>query len=143
MVSRQVFLLTPSVSSRLRPLPPGHRINRVNRDFTVKHPFCFQMFTTCPFANLFILSSLHFDGGVYPPPSVPSDRNFFRKSFAANSLADPHPLTPVASILYKNTEGQGCGITLQSSSSSVVRPVSVGVPMSPGIFMGGIGVILT
>jgi hypothetical protein len=29
------------------------------------------------------------------------------KSFPLNSFADPHPLTPVASILYKNSGGQG------------------------------------
>src|SRR5713101_9978692 len=33
--------------------------------------------------------------------------SFAPKSFPLNSFADPHPLSPVASILYKNIGGQG------------------------------------
>ncbi len=36
------------------------------------------------------------------------------KSFRLNSFADPHPLTPVASILYKNSGGQGVSRALPS-----------------------------
>ncbi len=52
-----------------------------------------------PFPNLPAVSPPH-----YPP-----------KSFPLNLFADPHPLTPVASIFYKNIAGRGAS-TLQSPS---------------------------
>src|SRR5216684_1549248 len=41
--------------------------------------------------------------------------NFIPKSFPINLFADPHPLNPIASILYKNRGGRGPS-TLQSPS---------------------------
>src|SRR5216683_2991901 len=41
--------------------------------------------------------------------------NFIPKSFPLNLFADPHPLNPIASILYKNRVGRGPS-TLQSPS---------------------------
>src|SRR6266446_1640834 len=41
--------------------------------------------------------------------------NFIPKSFPLNLFADPHPLNPIASILYKNGVGRGPS-TLQSPS---------------------------
>ncbi len=41
--------------------------------------------------------------------------NFIPKSFPLNLFADPHPLNPIASILYKNRGGRGPS-TLQSPS---------------------------
>jgi hypothetical protein len=50
-------------------------------------------------------------------------------SFALTLLADPHPLTPIASIFYKNIEGQGAS-TSQYSSRISRRPS----PFPPKLF---------
>src|SRR5713226_6598796 len=53
-----------------------------------------------------------------PTPRPPSP-----KSHGINVFADPHPLTPVASILYKNIGGQGSS-TFQSPSPISYPPHS-------------------
>src|SRR6266446_3030007 len=60
-------------------------------------------------ASEFTLSKVE---GRYPLPSFPSNTDLYRSACAPNSLplnlfADPHPLTPVASIFYKNGRGEG------------------------------------
>jgi hypothetical protein len=79
MASRQVVLLTPLESSHPQLSPSSHRINLMNTDFPVVDPLYFQTLTTCPPANLFALSLLHFDGGVYPPPPLPFAELTFRR----------------------------------------------------------------
>jgi len=36
--------------------------------FTVVYPLSVQPFTKCSSRNSFVLKTIHFDGGVYPPP---------------------------------------------------------------------------
>src|SRR5260370_6819542 len=49
-------------------------------------------------------------GSDFPPhdPGSQSGPNYPNKSFQLNLFADPHPLTPAVSILYKNSGGRGC-----------------------------------
>jgi len=37
----------------------------------VAHPLSVQQRTKCPSRNSFLLITIHFDGGVYPPPTLP------------------------------------------------------------------------
>src|SRR5258708_13166432 len=50
--------------------------------------------------------------------------NFIPKSFPLNLFADPPPLNPIASILYKNRRGRGRS-TLQSPSPIFYTPTRV------------------
>ena len=59
---------------------------------------------------------------------------FFSKSFPVNSFADPHPLTPVGSILYENSGGQGQApflhyLLTSSSPAGACEPAWVCLPM--------------
>jgi hypothetical protein len=55
------------------------------------------------------------------------------KSFPLNSFADPHPLNPVHSILYKNIGGQGASqLPRRFPLSSILRTLfQVPYPVSP------------
>src|SRR5260370_32921582 len=50
------------------------------------------------------------------------------KSFPLNSFVDPHPLTPVTSILYKNIGAQGVPATFHRSSVSPIFRTLLQVP---------------
>ncbi len=57
---------------------------------------------------------------LLPIPSAPLS-HYPRNSLQLNSFADPHPVNPVLSILYKNAGGRGSGF-----SATVFQPVGGG-----------------
>ncbi len=56
---------------------------------------------------------------------------FTPNSFPLNSLADPHPLNPVASILYKKGGGRGAFLGFQLST---VQPSNIPTWLDPKLF---------
>jgi len=124
MPSRQVVLLTPLESSHPQQSPSRHRINRVNRDFPVVDPLCFQMLTGVHFATHLFSCSSRNGGGYTPLPpfspgiesaeSLPRDP---RNSFSCNIYKAPRAnvankrLTqkakPCRCNTYKKTGGGG------------------------------------
>jgi len=93
MASSQVVLLTSLESSHPQPSPSRRRINLMNIDFPVVDPLYFQTLTTCPSANPFLLSFIHFDGGVYPYGVREPRSRFARRSL---DLCFPILLSPLA-----------------------------------------------
>src|SRR5260370_4112369 len=59
--------------------------------------------------------------------------NFTPNSFPLNPFADPHPLTPVASIFYKNIGGGGTVSPFQLLTSKSLTSLFATLPRNPPV----------
>src|SRR5438552_4510317 len=117
MPSQPAVLLTPSISLRLARL----RSCKQNEKRKSHSPYTLSSSVSCnpcvchSYENCRVCTNnshsetttFAFASASFSGPVTFLRPYFFSKSFPVNSFADPHPLTPVGSILYENSGGRG------------------------------------